>query len=87
MVIPVGGYTDVDLYNFLADLKQADPDLWGAEVFDDPDAPAAFAVPESQRTAEQIDLLSRHHLVSLVAGDTIRYQGPFSSFGESVIGS
>ncbi len=87
LVIPVGGYTDIDLYNFLADLKQADPGLWGAEVFDHPDAPGAFAVAESERTEEQRDLLSRHHLVSLVAGDTIRYQGPFSSLPESVIGS
>lgn len=87
LLIPAGGYTDVDLYNFLADLKQADPELWGAEIFAHPDAPSAFAVAEGQRTAEQRELLDRHHLASLVGGDTIRYQGPFSSLGESVIGS
>jgi hypothetical protein len=87
VVIPAGAYTDVDLENFVIDLKESDPDLWGAEVFDHPDAPAAFSVPTAQRTPEQQDLVDRHHLVSLVQGETIRFQGPFAEFGETVIGS
>jgi hypothetical protein len=87
VVIPVGAYTDVDLESFIGDLKESDPELWGAEVFDDPTAPAAFTVDEAGRTPEQQELLDRHHLVSLVEGDTIRFQGPFESFGEVVIGS
>lgn len=87
IVVPPGGYTDIDLFNFLADLKDADPDLWGVEVFDDPAAPAAFGVAEGQRTEEQDELLRLHHLISLVSGDTVRYQGPFSSFGETILGS
>jgi hypothetical protein len=87
IVIPMGGYTDVDLENFVIDLKEADPELWGAEVFDDPAAPEAFAVDEASRTAEQEALLDQHHLVSLVEGETIRFQGPFAELGETVIGS
>ncbi len=87
LVVPVGGYTDVDLFNFLVDLKQAHPGLWGVEVFDDPRGPEVFAIPDGDRDEEQRTLLDRHHLVSLVEGDTIRYQGPFRSLGEAVIGS
>ncbi|MEX0864278.1 MAG: hypothetical protein WD269_05305 [Acidimicrobiia bacterium] len=87
IVIPAGGYTDVDLENFIRELKDADPELWGVEVFDDPTAPEAFSVEEASRTQEQSDLLDRHHLVSLVNGDTLRFQGPFKSFGESILGS
>ncbi len=87
IVIPIGGYTDIDLYNFIADLKEADPDLWGAEVFDDPEAATAFATAEGERSEAQATLVRNHHLVSLVSGDTIRYQGPFTSFGESTLGS
>jgi hypothetical protein len=87
IVIPAGAYTDVDLENFIGDLKESDPELWGAEVFDDPAAQEAYAVDEASRTPEQDDLIERHHLVSLVNGDTLRFQGPFASFGESVIGS
>jgi hypothetical protein len=87
IVIPMGGYTDVDLENFIIDLKEADPELWGAEVFDDPAAPEAFALDEASRTAEQEALLDQHHLVSLVEGETIRFQGPFAELGETTIGS
>ncbi len=87
IVIPPGAYTEVDLENFIGDLKEADPELWGAEVFDDEDAIQAFVIPEDQRTAEQQTLVDEHHFVSLVNGDTIRFQGPFSEFGEAIIGS
>ncbi|MCI0425184.1 MAG: hypothetical protein L0Z47_04940 [Actinobacteria bacterium] len=87
IVIPMGGYTDVDLENFIVDLKEGDPELWGAEVFDDPDAPAAFAVDEANRSDEQRALLEDHHLVSLVEGEIIRFQGPFADLGETIIGS
>ena len=87
ILIPAGAYTDVDLENFIGDLKEADPDLWGAEVFDNQDAIQAFVIPEDQRTEEQQDLVDKHHLVSLVNGDTLRFQGPFAEFGESIIGS
>ena len=86
-MIPPGAYTEIDLENFIGDLKEADPELWGAEVFDDEDAIQAFVIPENQRTAEQQALVDDHHFVSLINGDTIRFEGPFSEFGEAIIGS
>ena len=59
IVIPEGAYTDVDLVNFIGDLKEADPDLWGVEVFDDPDAAEAFTVPEDERTEAEQEALDR----------------------------
>jgi hypothetical protein len=87
VVIPAGAYTDVDLENFVGDLLEANPGLWGAEVFDDEAAVQAFVIPEDQRTEEQQDLLDENHFVSLIGGDTMKFQGPFAEFGEFVIGS
>ncbi len=87
VVIPSGAYTDVDLENFVGDLLEANPDLWGAEVFDDEAAVQAFVIPEDQRTEQQQDLLDESHFVSLIGGDTVKFQGPFAEFGEFVIGS
>jgi hypothetical protein len=87
VVIPPGAYTDVDLENFVGDLLEANPDLWGAEVFDDETAVQAFVIPEDQRTEEQQALLDENHFVSLIGGDTMKFQGPFAEFGEFVIGS
>ena len=87
IVVPSGAYTDVDLENFLGDLLEGNSDLWGAEVFDDEDAVQAFVIPEDQRTEEQQELLDDHHFVSLIGGDTMKFRGPFSEFGEFTIGS
>lgn len=87
IVIPPGAYTDIDLESFVGQLKESDPQLFGAEVFDDPDAVQAFVIPEGQRTEPQQQMLDDHHLVSLVGGDTIRFQGPFEEMGEHIIGS
>lgn len=86
IVVPPGAYTDIDLENFISDLRTGNPELWGAEVFDDEEAIEAFQVPEDQRTEEQSQLLADHHFVSLV-GDILRFQGPFAEFGEMIIGS
>jgi hypothetical protein len=87
IVIPPGAYTDVDLENFIIDLVENNPGLWGVEVFDDEEALRAFVLPEGDRTEEQNQLIAEHHFVSLVQGDTIRFQGPFSEMGEFPIGS
>ncbi|MEE8374935.1 MAG: hypothetical protein V3S26_01265 [Acidimicrobiia bacterium] len=87
VVIPPGAYTDVDLENFVGDLLEANPGLWGAEVFDDEAAVQAFVISEDQRTEEQQALLDENHFVSLIGGDTMKFQGPFAEFGEFVIGS
>jgi hypothetical protein len=47
----------------------------------------AFPIPEAQRTEAQQQLLDEHHLISLVGGNTIVFQGPFEDLGEQVIGS
>ncbi|MCZ6567377.1 MAG: hypothetical protein O6923_03660 [Actinobacteria bacterium] len=87
VVIPSGAYTDVDLENFVGDLLEANPGLWGAEVFENEAAVQAFVIPEDQRTEQQQDLLEESHFVSLIGGDTVKFQGPFAEFGEFVIGS
>lgn len=87
IVIPPGAYTDVDLENFVGDLKESDPDLWGAEIFDDPQAPDVFGIPEVDRTEDQQQILEEHHFASLERGDTIVFRGPFAEFGQQVIGS
>ena len=69
------------------DLLENNADLWGAEVFDEEAAVQAFVIPADQRTAEQQALLDDHHFVSLVGGDTMKFQGPFAEFGEFIIGS
>lgn len=87
ILVPEGAYTDVDLENFIGDLIDADPNLWGIEVFDDGQAVQAFSTPSDERTEAQKTLLSEHHFVSLIGGDTLKYRGPFSEFGEFIIGS
>lgn len=87
IVIPEGAYTDVDLVNFIGDLKEADPELWGVEVFDDAAAAEAFAVAEDQRTEAQSQSLDDHHFLTLTDGDRVIFRGPFSEFGEFVLAS
>lgn len=87
VVIPEGAYTDVDLVNFIGDLKEADPDLWGVEVFDDPEAAEAFTTAEQDRTEEQEQALDDHHFVTLTNGDRVIFRGPFSEFGEFILAS
>lgn len=86
-VIPNGAYTDVDLENFVFDLLEADPDLYGAEIFDDAAAAEAFQVEEAERSEEETELLARHHFVTLIGRDRIEFNGPFSEFPGGAIGS
>jgi hypothetical protein len=87
LVIPRAGYTDIDIENFLRELRQASPGLWGVELFDSDEAQQAFMVPEGSRTEEQRTLISRHHLASLVDGDLLVWRGPFASLGQVILGS
>ncbi len=86
-VIPNGAYTDVDLENFVIDLIEADPELYGAEIFDDEAAAEAYQLDASDRTDEQLALLERHHFVTLVGRDSIEFRGPFAEFPGGAIGS
>ena len=87
IVIPQAAYTDVDMENFVGDLLEDGIATWGAEIFDDIVALEAYQKDEADRTEEEVELIDQHHFVSLVNGDTIRFQGPFEASGEILIGS
>lgn len=87
IVIPDGAYTDVDLENFVIDLIEANPDLYGAEIFNDAAAAEAFLTPEAERTEEEIELLENHHFVTLTGRARIDFRGPFAEFPGGAIGS
>lgn len=86
-VIPNGAYTDVDLENFVFDLLEGDPELYGAEIFDDAAAAEAFQVDPADRSEEENELLERHHFVTVIGRDSIEFKGPFSEFSGGAIGS
>jgi hypothetical protein len=87
IVVPPGDYTAIDLENFIGDLIEGDDDLESVEVFDDAAALDSFLKDESEQTAGDLSAIDAHHLVSLVDGRTIRFQGPFADEGEYAIGS
>ncbi len=87
IVIADGAYTDVDLENFVIELLESNPDLYGAEIFDDDDAATAFQVDAADRTEEEQELLGNHHYVSLVGRDRYEFRGPFAGFTGGAIGS
>lgn len=87
VVIPPGTYTDVDIENFLGELYDSGTATYGAEIFDDAAAVAAYLKAEADRTPEEVQLIELHHFASLVGGTIIRFQGPFAESGEFVLGS
>lgn len=87
LVIPRGGYTEIDVESFVREVREAHPGLWGVELFDNADAQVAFMTPADQRDDDQRTLLSRYHLVTLTEGETLIWRGPFSALGQSMIGS
>lgn len=87
IVIPDGGYTDIDLENFVLDLLEQNPDLYGAEVFSDAAAAEAFQVPSADRTDAEQEQIDENHLVTLVGRESIQFQGPMSEFPGGAIGS
>ncbi len=87
IVIPNGAYTDVDLQNFLFDLLDSNPDLYGSEIFDDADAATAFLTPSDERTEDEQALLERHHFLTLTGRDSYEFNGPFAEFSGGAIGS
>lgn len=87
IVIPDGAYTDVDLQNFVFDLLESNPDLYGIEIFRDEAAAEAFLTPEAERTEEERQLLEQHHFVTVTGRARIDFRGPFSEFPGGAIGS
>ena len=87
IVVPPAEYTAIDLENFIGNLIEGDDDLESVEVFDDQAALDSFLKDEAEQTAGDLSAIDAHHLVSLVDGHTIRFQGPFADEGEYAIGS
>lgn len=87
ILIEPGEYTDVSFEGFLVRLLESEPSLVGAEVFDDRVALDASLKVEDDRTADELQALADHHLVSLVGGREVRFQGPLTEFDDFVIGS
>lgn len=87
IVIPEGAYTDVDLANFVIDLLEANPDLYGAEIFGSAEAAQSFVVPAAERTDAQNAAIESDWYVTLTGRDRIDYHGPFAEFPGGAIGS
>lgn len=88
ILIDPGDYTDIDLENLIRELvDESDATLAGIRVFDDLDALEAGRVDVEARTDEEQALVDEHFLVSLVDGAIIRFEGPYSEFGETAVGS
>ena len=80
ILVPPGDHTQGALESLVRGLLEADEDLWGIEVFDNEAALEAGLSP--LLTADDVALLNAHHLVSVIAGRVIRFQGPLSDWGE-----
>lgn len=87
ILIPPGDYSDVSIENFLGDLLEDETAVAGVEVFDDRAALDAALKPEADRTADELQAIEDHHLVSLVDGRQVAFQGPMSEYEDFVIGS
>lgn len=88
ILIDPGDYTDIDLENLIRELvDESDVTLAGIRVFDDLEALEAGRVDVDARTDDEQALVDEHFLVSLVDGSIIRFEGPYSEFGETAVGS
>lgn len=88
ILIDPGEYTDIDLENLIRELvDESDVTLQGINVFDDLSALEAGRIDVDARTEEEQTLVDAHFLVSLVDASVIRFEGPYSDFGETAVGS
>jgi len=88
ILIDPGDYTDIDLENLIRQLvDESEVTLAGINVFDDLEALEAGRIDGEARTDEEQALVDEHFLVSLVDGAVIRFEGPYSEFGETAVGS
>jgi hypothetical protein len=87
ILVEPGEYSDVSIENFLGDLLEDETAVAGVEVFDDRAALDVAMKEETERTDEEIELIEQHHLVSLVEGRQVDFQGPMSDYEDFVIGS
>lgn len=87
ILVAPGNYSDISIENFLGDLLEDEIAVSGVEVFDDRVALDAALKDEADRTAEELQAIEDHHLVSLSNGNQVTFQGPMSDFPDFVIGS
>lgn len=87
ILVPPGNYSDVSMENFLGDLLDDETAVSGVEIFDDRAALDAALKPEDERTADELQAIEDHHLVSLRNGREVEFQGPLDDFDDFVIGS
>ena len=87
ILVPPGDYSDISIENFLGDLLEDETAVAGVEVFDDRAALDAALKAEDERTADEMQAIADHHLVSLVDGRQVSFQGPMSDYEDFVIGS
>lgn len=87
ILIPPGNYSDISMENFLGDLLESETAVSGVEIFDDRGALDAALKPEDERTADELQAIEDHHLVSLVDGRSVSFRGPMSEYEDFVIGS
>lgn len=87
ILVEPGDYSSVSFENFLGDLIESDTAVSGVEIFDDRTALDAALKAEDQRTAEELQAVEDHHLVSLTNGRQVSFQGPLTEFEDFVIGS
>lgn len=87
VAISPGDYTGVDLENLVVSVFEERDDTYEVHVFDNRDAVEVLIKAEGERTPQETELLNRHHLVSLLDGDTIRFRGPFAELEGFRIGS
>lgn len=87
ILVPPGNYSDVSIENFLGTLLEDEIAVSGVEVFDDRVALDAALKDEAERTAEELQAVEDHHLVSLRNGVEVAFQGPMSEYDDFVLGS
>ena len=87
ILVPPGDYSDVSIENFLGDLLEDEDAVSSVEVFDDRVALDAALKDEADRTADELQAIEDHHLVSLVDRTQVQFQGPMGDFDDFVIGS
>lgn len=87
ILVPPGNYSDVSMENFIGDLLENETAVAGVEVFDDRVALDAALLPEDERTAEQLQAIADHHLLSLDNGVEVTFRGPMSDYDDFIIGS
>lgn len=83
ILVAPGAHSVEALDSFARRIIAEDSGLWGIEVFDSEEALEAGLAP--LLSADDVALLSEHHLLSVIGRRVIRFQGPYADQGERSI--